>query len=218
MPFPLPWTITKDGKLVIDIKGDADTVDGVHAAATPTANKLLAMNANAKFPTHTVEGDLTVEGTFINTRTRTFLVQAIAAYNGTDAVDIVLGAWTLGWPLPDAKASRATGGFYVPSDFVSDLVIEGAVYPWAAGDLYGAIYAFGAADGEVYNTHSTVPDKAAVTLAASKWDLVYPTEIDGVAIGDFVRLELHRDATNAADTISHTVAVAGFLVSYTVDS
>lgn len=42
--------------------GDADTVDGFHAAAAPMANKLLAMNASAKFPTHTIAGDLRVEG------------------------------------------------------------------------------------------------------------------------------------------------------------
>lgn len=41
---------------------DADKLDGFHAAATPTANKLLAMNANAKFPTHTIDGSLTVDG------------------------------------------------------------------------------------------------------------------------------------------------------------
>jgi len=37
---------------------DADKVDGIHAATTPTANKLLAMDANAKFPSHTVAGTL----------------------------------------------------------------------------------------------------------------------------------------------------------------
>ncbi len=42
--------------------GDADTVDGFDASAAPTANKLLAMNANAKFPGHTVAGALTAEG------------------------------------------------------------------------------------------------------------------------------------------------------------
>jgi len=56
--------VTTDGREKKDIAGDADTVDDFHAAATPTANKLLALNADAKFPTHTIEGDLTVEGGF----------------------------------------------------------------------------------------------------------------------------------------------------------
>jgi len=37
---------------------NADTVDDIHAATTPTASKLLAMDANAKFPAHTVAGTL----------------------------------------------------------------------------------------------------------------------------------------------------------------
>ena len=41
---------------------DADKVDGIHASTTPTASQLLAMNASAKFPAHTVAGDLTAEG------------------------------------------------------------------------------------------------------------------------------------------------------------
>jgi|GEM_PF-4761057 len=43
-----------------DILGDADTVDGFHAAATATANKLLALDANAEFPAHKVNSDLTL--------------------------------------------------------------------------------------------------------------------------------------------------------------
>jgi len=53
--------IDTEGREYCDIHGDSDTVDSIHAATTPTANKLLAMNANAKFPTHTIEGSLTVE-------------------------------------------------------------------------------------------------------------------------------------------------------------
>lgn len=53
--------VDANGRDYVDIAGDADTVDGFHASATPVANKLLAMNANAKFPTHTIEGSLTVE-------------------------------------------------------------------------------------------------------------------------------------------------------------
>ena len=42
--------------------GDADTVDGFHASATATANKLLALNANAKLPA-SITGDAdTVDG------------------------------------------------------------------------------------------------------------------------------------------------------------
>jgi len=39
--------LTTDGKEKTDIKGDADTVDSIHAAAAPAANKLLALDANA---------------------------------------------------------------------------------------------------------------------------------------------------------------------------
>ena len=45
-----------------DILGDADTVDGLHASATATANKLLALDANAKLPA-SITGDAdTVDG------------------------------------------------------------------------------------------------------------------------------------------------------------
>jgi hypothetical protein len=37
--------------LVGSIEGDADTVDGFHAASTPTAGYLLALDINSKFPT-----------------------------------------------------------------------------------------------------------------------------------------------------------------------
>lgn len=35
--------------------GDADTVDGIHASATPTASKLLALNGDAKLPANIVQ-------------------------------------------------------------------------------------------------------------------------------------------------------------------
>jgi len=42
--------------------GDADTVDGIHASATATANKLLALNASSKLPA-SITGDAdTVDG------------------------------------------------------------------------------------------------------------------------------------------------------------
>lgn len=42
----------------------ADVVDGFHAAASPAANVLLAMNADGKFPTHGVAGALSCETDF----------------------------------------------------------------------------------------------------------------------------------------------------------
>lgn len=39
----------------------ADAVDGFHAAASPAANVLLAMNASSKFPAHNVAGALSCE-------------------------------------------------------------------------------------------------------------------------------------------------------------
>jgi len=47
--------------------GDADTVDGFHASAVPTANYLLALNASAEFPADVVSfGALTLEAqTFV---------------------------------------------------------------------------------------------------------------------------------------------------------
>lgn len=41
---------------VADVAGDADTVDGIHAAASATANKLLALNAGSKLPA-SITGD-----------------------------------------------------------------------------------------------------------------------------------------------------------------
>lgn len=48
--------LTTEGKEKVDIHGDADTVDSFDAAATATANKLLALNASSKLPA-SITGD-----------------------------------------------------------------------------------------------------------------------------------------------------------------
>jgi len=44
------------------VSGNADTVDGFHASASPTANTLLALNASAIFPTSVYPSALLVDG------------------------------------------------------------------------------------------------------------------------------------------------------------
>jgi len=77
----------------------------VEPTAAPTASKPLLMNANAKFPTHTIAGDLGVEGeldlpTAKKMITRSGVVQGVAEQHalyqleGAAAVDVV----TIGFP------------------------------------------------------------------------------------------------------------------------
>lgn len=67
--LPLSWILSPSGVSVdldnngiVDSAEDADTVDGIHAATSPTANQLLALNGNSKLPA-SITGDAdTVDG------------------------------------------------------------------------------------------------------------------------------------------------------------
>lgn len=48
--------------IIGEVQGNADTVDNIHAAATPTANYLLALNASAEFPTSVYPSALLTDG------------------------------------------------------------------------------------------------------------------------------------------------------------
>jgi len=105
---------------------DADKVDGIHAANTPTASKLLAMNASAKFPAHTVAGNLGVEGLlnagsdinlattkkkFIRTCTTQGAAQHAAFYQTLgDATDLVTIGFVSSWSGCLVKVEAANLG------------------------------------------------------------------------------------------------------------
>lgn len=159
------------------------------------------------------------EGNFINSRTRKFLVQAASAYNVTDTTEIQRGSTNYqGWPFADGKFCRATGNFFVPSDYVSGLTISGVVVPAANGDIADYLAESHGKDGEAWNTHTA--DTGALTTAVVSGEINKLTALTAATVeaGDYFSLEFVRQANLAGDTINAQVNFMGFLISYRAGS
>jgi len=78
--------ITVEYQIVVTTTGNADTVDGIHANATPTANQLLPLNSNSQLP-----------GTSLGT----VRLNAIENTNFANGIALTANTWT------DLKANQS---------------------------------------------------------------------------------------------------------------
>lgn len=119
---------------------------------------------------------------------------------------------------------KAEFSMKVPDNF-STLTSVKAVWLSAAtsGNMYWQFAADYAAVGEIGNTHTTSPGYAATaTAGAYKWNVQeagLPLALAGLAIGDYLGVEITRDSTHASDTLTtKPVYLLGLLFSYAASS
>jgi len=175
-----------------------------------TATQLLQTNAGATAPEWVTAGAANLAN-----RTRTFLVQAVGAYNATDVAQAEREF--KGWPMIDAKATVTWAAFKCPSDYASTLTVTPVLISNANGDIYARLQVYYGNVGEAYNTHSTDTGYLAETLVASQWDLGDAGSLGSIDANDYVEIQYTRDGVHASDTVGDTVWIVGFLISYTAD-
>jgi len=113
--------------------------------------------------------------------------------------------------------------FRVPSDFVSfgslKLVWMGDSSATAGYDWRVSPTADYAAANEGYTTHQDTPADSTIDVAATR--TIYETDIgftlSSLALGDYVGVEITRDADHADDTYEDDILVMGLLLTYTAN-
>jgi len=149
-------------------------------------------------------------------RTRTLLVMADADEGKSRSV------W--GLPLPDGVDTYGYGAFAVPADFASGMSVRAVIVtgsitgtlPVASGT---ATYYYGAG-GASRASHS---DSGGASINCSDLTsnlirLSDPIALDDAAVGDIVFCQYMRNGDAGSDTLTQTVYLAGWMVSYTADS
>ncbi len=149
--------------------------------------------------------------------TRRFLVPCLGIENQTDVTYYdVLSA--LGAYMQDAKLAIGFGQFFIPDDFGDSMTAQAVVRCSAVGDIYARHYVRYGAAGEAYNNHEHFSGYTAVTLAGSNAnEEILSISMTSAAIGDYVSLQLERNAAHASDTLNTASYCVGWLVSYEVN-
>ena len=161
----------------------------------------------------------TVAADQISNRTRKFLVPVSNGYNTTDTTWLLPSSSGKSTAMPDNKDCYGIGQFYCPSDFSSTMTIDTVWQADASGNIYCRSQAYHGAEGEAIGNHN-VSSGGLAAEAATQDDISLTDQMSmtDMAAGDYVSIISQRDSTNAADTISNTVYLIGWLVSYTADS
>jgi hypothetical protein len=165
--------------------------------------------------------DSAVTAAKIANRTRTIFIPAVHAQNQTDAAAIMMTTSGLGWIMPDNKACAAFGFFSVPSDFVSTATLKPVMIAQSAGNAYIRTVVQYSAIDETFPTHTdTCNGVGYSTVACGNDTLEYGATVtlSTPAAGDFFKVSTTRDGTDGTDTLTDSLTLHGWLLSYTADS
>lgn len=165
------------------------------------------------------EPGIVIDNEHITNRTRRLFVSPSTGRNQTDATDIIRNARG-GLIFPDLKLSRTAGGFAVPTDYVSDMVVTAVVGGQGNGFAYVQNYAqwqeCGETTGVNNETFAFAQQLVAIMEVACIATMTLPdADLD---TGDFVDLEFSRDGLDALDTVGNIVQFLGWYIDYTADS
>jgi hypothetical protein len=145
-------------------------------------------------------------------RTRTAFVQATGSSDGTDFYPRI----GRGVPLVEVQFARGNAGFFVPSDFVSGMSVRAVFVGGATGNAYVQRTVNDGTIGEQPGGAGDVLPFATVaftnTLELRQTDSL---SLSGVAAGDYLFFELERDGSAVQDTVSGSISLTGFVVTYT---
>jgi hypothetical protein len=145
-------------------------------------------------------------------RTRTAFVQATGSSDGTDFYPRI----GRGVPLVEVQFARGNAGFFVPSDFVSGMSVRAVFVGGATGNAYVQLTVNYGTIGEQPGGAGDVLPFATVaftnTLELRQTDSL---SLSGVAAGDYLFFELERDGSAVQDTVSGSISLTGFVVTYT---
>ena len=124
--------------------------------------------------------------------------------------------------LDPAADENVKFNFKVPDDFVSFTslkVLWGAWSGTAGQDWVCDPNADYAADGEAYGTHTDAPASTTIdTPVLNRLDVTaIGFTLASLAKGDYVGVNIVRDADNAADTLTGDVCVIGLLLTYVAE-
>lgn len=147
--------------------------------------------------------------TALYSRTVSFFVQANISNS------ITPGFGPNGVVLADSADRFADGFFSVPANFVSGLTATPIILPTNTGNIYWAHFGAYGAVGEAYNNHTNTKSMGATAVTGSVLNALTTLSLSSAAVGDYVSLEVERDATNVLDTSTGSISIMGWLISYT---
>lgn len=151
--------------------------------------------------------DETITAAKIANRTRKFLVPA-------PNTDLYNGA-----ALPDAATTNVFGSFYVPEDFVSDMIVDLIVLCASASGnaVLTNTVAYGAL-GQGLTTHVDLLATQVIAISNNQNQAVVQLTLTNAAKGDFCRCYATRTGGHGSDSLAATLYTIGWLVTYTADS
>lgn len=192
---------------------------GAPAGLTQTTTVFMVPLATFDITAAGVVSNLTQDTTvrtWVNAELKTHFIHCTFGYNTTDGTNIY-STTANNVVLPDTKDSRGYAWFNVWEDFISDMTVK-AVYNYSAvgagNDLYGDTLAYYGACGEAPANHTDSLGIAAVTGVGGTNNCRFELSLSNASIGDIVRVEFRRDATNIADDLDRDVQLYGFNVEY----
>ena len=211
---------------------DADTYDLTLATGTITTAGVVALTDARTYAKARREDIVAAD---IANRTRSFLVQAPTAVEGTgvdQATFQVLRYGNTSSPYgpgynvctADDSSFVATGLFTIPHDYASGLTITALVYNSSSqANIVASLTAIYYAVGEDWGEHTASFAESTITLPAATLSSVSSTSLTSAGVGDFVEAIWTVDSSAAGYTVSlvngrSPIAFAGFLVTYTADS
>ena len=152
--------------------------------------------------------------------THSFFVPAVTGWDETALVVLetpnpIVTSCYGGLEMPDTHSSYATGIFIVPQDYVSDLSVKVVVATERTGNVYCRFICSYAACGENCALHDDLLDYAAIGVTIQYNNCIRELALTNENIGDIVRCHFTRNAIHALDTITGSIVILGYIVTYT---
>jgi len=169
----------------------------------------------------TVESDRMHGAESHNNVTRELFIPATSGYtNGTPASYAAHAVVQ----LADAATEKLCVEFKVPDDFVSFVSVKCVWLPkwdYTGLDMYWKMRGYYCAAGEESAIHQDAPAYGVTTAdpqpALMVEEPANPLTLANLARGDYVGIEITRDATHADDTLGTLALVFGVLFTYVAD-
>jgi hypothetical protein len=204
---PVKYAITDD--VAGEVAGSA-TIEIVTPVTPGTPFNAVNMN-------HIEQGIKDAQDTAnaaVANRTRSFLV--VPQWGSTNIT--LHGGY--GVRMNDGESTHLCGRFNVPKDFASDLTITPIIVTgMLTGDVRFSSVVYGGKVGEDYNTHSYLTGEATVTVpSAGIQQSLSPISLAWAEADDLIAIDSSRDGADPLDTVSESVFLIGWMVTYTADS
>lgn len=178
--------------------------------------------------TNFVSSDVPSHGASVHTnRTRTLYIDAGALQVGTRAAGAALtsqGSNTRfnAWQLDAAAAEESVlGGFQIPQDYASGFTVKLHMANSGAGsgNVVMLTVVKNAVDGtDLNSTSGESVVQNTFTAGSQNVEKVYTTTVSlSPAAGDYIRLIVGRNGSDAADTLGNDIGLIGVTFEYTAD-